>query len=53
MKLSKKEKEIKLMLYKSLVNELPKMSLEELKDNYIYMLEDPFLLLTINIILLI
>ena len=42
MKLSKKEKEVKLMLYKSLVNELPKMSLEELKDNYIYMLEDPF-----------
>ena len=32
MKLSKKEKEVKLMLYKSLVNELPKMSLEELKD---------------------
>lgn len=42
MKLSKKEKEIKLMLYKSMINELPKMSLEELKDNYIYMLEDLF-----------
>lgn len=40
-KLTEKEKNIKLMLVEEMLKELPKMDLKELKENYKYMIKDP------------
>lgn len=39
--LTEKQQHVKTMLADKMLDELPKMTLDEIKENYIYMCEDP------------
>lgn len=44
-KLTEKDKKLKLMLADKMLEEIPKMNLKELKENYEYMLKDEVFLI--------